>query len=487
MRADRRVRPLAACALAALLVGCSLEPPRPGDGAAEGGVALGSAEPQIAADAPALFMVRLSDGVATAARRPDAPSIPASTIKLATAIVARDALAPGHRFVTRLCALSPPDEAGVVAGGLALVGGGDPTADLDDWLTLAARARAAGLRAVDGPYLADPGVVPNLPAIAPAQPADAAYNPPISGLMAAEGAHRLEWRADGRSWFVPDLGGTRSGDRRAAAAAAKDRRQAEGEVWLPVADPALSAARLFRMMAAPLGAALPAPRRGGLAAAGGAACPVELARVESARRDAVVQSVLESSSNPAAELLGLAAARARGESPTSLRAAAAGTAQHLRARLPHVDWSGFLLPNHSGLSAEARITPRQMVALLAYAYARPLGPDPAERPLPALLTPGGWAGALAERYDHPETAVRLWAKTGTMHYGVGLAGYVLGRDEEMYAFAAYVSDFKARAAYDRLAADPPDAAEAAARAWHRAARAALDARLVEAVRRLAGS
>lgn len=466
-------RPFRLCAVlaVALLAACSLQAPRPAD--APTGAAPPPA-PEVGSDQLGLLMLRLSDGHIVAAHRADAAFIPASTAKVATAIAARDALPATHRFVTRLCAAAPPDAAGRVEGGVALVGGGDPTADLDDWLTLAMRARAAGLRLVDGPYLADPGAVPALAPIAPAQPADAAYNPPISGLMVAEGAHRVERRADGRAWFAPDLGETPPID-------------AASDDWLPVADPTHAAAALFRMLAAPLGVRLPTPARGSLHGANAAACPVELARVESEVRDAVVAAVLETSSNPAAELLGLAAAAARGEAPTGLRAAAAGTAQHLRAVLADVDWSHFLLPNHSGLSAEARATPRQMVALLSYAYARPLSRDPAERPLPALLTPGGWAGALAQRYDDPATVVRLWAKTGTMHYGVGLVGYLLGRDGEMYAFAAYASDFQRRAAYDRVAADPPEAEEAEARAWDRAARAAIDARLIEAARGLGGS
>ena len=65
-------------------------------------------------------------------------------------------------------------------------------------------------------------------------------------------------------------------------------------------------------------------------------------------------------------------------------------------------------------------------------------------------------------------------------------GLLLGRDGEMYAFAAYASDLQRRAAYDLIAADPPEAAEAAARAWDRAARAALDAGVIEAARTLGG-
>lgn len=65
---------------------------------------------------------------------PDAPVIPASTHKLLVAAVALDVLGPDYRFRTELFASGPP-VAGVIAGDVYLVGGGDPllvTADTPD-------------------------------------------------------------------------------------------------------------------------------------------------------------------------------------------------------------------------------------------------------------------------------------------------------------------------------------------------------------------
>lgn len=103
-------------------------------------------------------------------RRPDQPLIPASTIKLLTAEAAVAVLGPETRLSTELKADAAP-RAGVVAGDLQVVGGGDPIIATD---AFAARARrqpvvrtriedvaqavaAAGVRQVTGGVRADEG------------------------------------------------------------------------------------------------------------------------------------------------------------------------------------------------------------------------------------------------------------------------------------------------------------------------------------------
>eukprot|EP00752_Nemacystus_decipiens_P000102 g102.t1 len=366
LRPPPTTRPLLVAAVLALaLSACALTPPSPTAPAAP---TPSAPDPERIARESLGYLVQAvaggsAGGAAAAAHRPDDRFMPASTAKLATALAARAALPPDHHFATRLCADARPDASGWLDGDLRLVGGGDPTLGIDDLLALAEAARAAGLRRVGGRFLLDAGPQPPLPAIAAGQPSDAAYNPRLSGLMVAEGAHRLEWRADGRAWFVPDHAAERAAARRLAAL----EDAPEGERWLPVPDPTRAAGRLFRQMAVGAGLTLPEPEP---APAASPPCSAELARVESAPRDAMLAEMLATSSNPMAELVGLAAARARGETPSGLRAAAAGSAQWLRAALPEADWRGLVLPNHSGLSADARISPRQMVALLSYARKR---------------------------------------------------------------------------------------------------------------------
>ncbi len=108
------------------------------------------------------------DGIAVAAINPDLPVIPASNQKLLTAAVALELLGPDHRFVTSV--RSAPIVDGVVAGDLALIGGGDPLLTADDFPIdedrypafnttsldrLADAVVAAGVVAVDGAVIGD--------------------------------------------------------------------------------------------------------------------------------------------------------------------------------------------------------------------------------------------------------------------------------------------------------------------------------------------
>jgi D-alanyl-D-alanine carboxypeptidase/D-alanyl-D-alanine-endopeptidase (penicillin-binding protein 4) len=462
---------VALCAL--IIVGCAGS----GDGPSEQQITPADqpTPASIARDSLGGVFVDIETGAAIGARLADDGFIPASTAKLITALAARAALPADHRFVTRVCATAMPDGDGRLAGDLMLVGGGDPTLDMPDLLGLALRVKAAGVGTLGGRLMVMGGALPTLPLIAERQPSNAAYNPGISGLSVAENARRLEWRGDGRAWFVPDI------DARAEARGlASAQAMRAGEEWLPVRHAAARTGRLFAQMMRGVGITVPVEARHG--DAGPTDCPVELARHESATRDATLRAMLETSSNPMAEMMGLAAATARGEAPVDLQDAARGTARWLTRALPDVNWRGFVLPNHSGLSAAARLTPRQMTDILVYAYKQ--DGQLAATPFPALLGAGGWDKALRLRLADPATALRVWAKTGTMHYGIGLAGYLMPGDGRVYAFALYARDAARRATYDTDAADPPAWVEARAKAWDAAARLAIDQRLIDMARLL---
>lgn len=91
-----------------------------------------------------------ADGSTLFSRRARVPVTPASTLKLVVAATALEALGPKHRFETRFVASAPPAADGTLAGGLWLVGGGDPmleSADLRRGVGVLARS---GVRRIDG-------------------------------------------------------------------------------------------------------------------------------------------------------------------------------------------------------------------------------------------------------------------------------------------------------------------------------------------------
>jgi D-alanyl-D-alanine carboxypeptidase/D-alanyl-D-alanine-endopeptidase (penicillin-binding protein 4) len=74
---------------------------------------------------------------------PDRLLVPASGVKLFTTALALTRLGPDYRYVTRVFAPAPPDDAGVIRGPVTLAGGGDPN--------LSGRSLPFVERAVTGP------------------------------------------------------------------------------------------------------------------------------------------------------------------------------------------------------------------------------------------------------------------------------------------------------------------------------------------------
>ena len=429
------------------------------------------------------LMIDLESGLALAELNPDLPMIPASTAKLATAVVALDVLGPEHRYRTELLARGAV-ERGVLYGDLILRGGGDPALDVADLLELAVRLNNRGVRRVDGRFLVDDSALPHFSEIEPTQPPEAAYNPGIGALSLAFNRVRVAWRGGGRidAAALPPLHEARfeaaSPGRLPPGGVALEGADQQSVVWrvadrgrrrqvteLPVKDPGLHTGYVFRQLAAAQGISLGPPLRG----ATPAGASVVAVHDSEPLRD-LLGDMLVYSNNMMAETIGLSTAARLGDISGGLDAAGGLLLAHLVRVLPAVDWRGAVLGNHSGLDGAARLTPRQLAAILRYGWLNDA--------LPALLPGGGWSGTLVRRFDDPGEALRVWAKTGTLNYGSALAGYVFPMTERPAVFVTMVSDTDAREAYDALLPYPGPAAQRAAGAWLGSARALQDS-LVE--------
>ena len=350
------------------------------------------------------------------------PMLPASTAKLVTALAVFDTLSSDRVFITHVCRNG---------GAVALIGGGDPAFDVEDLFGLALNAKKTMAGATALTYAPVKSTGP----IQTKQPRDAAYNPNLAALMVAEGAYRGHLSEDGSGWTVPP---------------GAPVPNAVGADWYAHPDPPRQVADLFRAYAAGMGIDLPAPEPGD------GRCEQEIARHESAPVSELVGEMLWTASNPMAEMLGR---RALGQD---------NPMAWLAERHPEI--AGVALTNYSGLDSEARLTPRAMARLLAASADLTV----AGIPFPAMLTPAGWDGGLKRRMLEPPLALNVWAKTGTMHYGAGLAGYMLVPGKGMHAIAIYAFDAEARTAYDAVVMDPSAEMEIAAGEWRRRARAEID-------------
>lgn len=444
--------------------------PAPAAPTAEAGL-----DPRLSGEA-GFALADLATGTILAAAEPDRGFVPASVAKVPTALYALDRLGEGHRFATRLLATGPI-RGGTLAGDLVLQGGGDPELDTDGLLLLLRRATEAGLARVTGRFLVDGGALPHVPAIDPTQPVQVAYNPSVAGLNLNFNRVYLEWKgAAGKREIVLEARALHASPRvsriRIAAAAratpvftwearggdelwtvSEPALGREGGRWLPVRDPIAYAGDVFRALAAAAGVTLPVPEPG--RAAPGA---TELARHLGAPLPEVLRSMLKHSTNLTAEAVGLAASAAAGMPPgADLALSGAAMTDWMRG------FAGIAGPmrfaNHSGLSAETEITPRQMVTLLAAAERNAPGR------LRALMKPVAVEAAKGERPF--AGAVDAAAKTGTLNFVRSLSGYLTGPNGRPLAFAIFAGDLAARSRDLQVDDERPEGS----RAWLGRARA----------------
>ncbi|CTQ33256.1 D-alanyl-D-alanine carboxypeptidase/D-alanyl-D-alanine endopeptidase [Jannaschia rubra] len=393
---------------------------------------------------------------------PIRPLPPASVAKAVTALYALETLGADFRFTTRLVATGPI-RGGRLDGDLVLVGGGDPALDTDGLADLAAQAAAAGLREVGGRLLVDGSALPAIERIDREQPDHVSYNPAIGGVNLNFNRVHFSWQRSGAAYatamearterFRPGVSTSTMAvadrslpvytyDRQGGADAwtvARGQLGGEGSRWLPVRNPDLYAGDVLRGMLRANGIAAPAAQPGR-----GQGSTV--AQVQSATLDRIAASMLRYSTNLVAEVIGLTATARLAGRPGSLAASgdvmSQWLAQRTGTRQPDFD-------DHSGLNGTNRIAANDMVRLLTApgAMAR-------LRPLLKEITLEG----------PPRQAVQ--AKTGTLNFVSGLAGYFDARSGRSLAFATFVADTDRRAALPVSERERP----AGGQGWARTAR-----------------
>ena len=419
--------------------------------------------------------------------RPHKAFIPASLVKIATALAALEVLGPDHRFRTSV--LARPLGEGLH---LHLSGGGDPVFVQEDLSALAAGlvAKAAGRPVVRFTY--DEALLPAIPQIDPSDDGLKPYNPPVSALSVNFNRQSLRWFRDEESRALrvmlrPDLDYAGAG---VAAVRPEDGRSirvveglrtlylldpkvpSAGQRQVAVRQPALHTAALLRLYAGRRGLVLPEPERLPVPPAGF----TPLAVHESRQLLEIAQGMLEYSNNLSAELVGLATARAlRGDVP-SLAASAAIVQDWLAQRVPQINTQAetragdraLAFQNLSGLSGAARATPASMLALLRYGgeqrYATP----------PELLSEAGAERAAVQPFlsllreipwGRNDPDIQLFSKSGTMFYTRGQAGMVRGASGRELLFVLMITDFEARQRFESSPKRFTRPVQMAARGW----------------------
>ncbi len=394
------------------------------------------------------------------ARGADRGIAPASVTKAITALYALDVLGRAHRFKTRVIATGGIVD-GVVQGDLVLVGGCDPTTDTRALAALAAQVKAAGIREVRGGFRVYEGPIVSVPSIDPEQPDHVGYSPAVTGIALNFNRVHFEWRRAGSGYAVTmdaragryrpevEIARMKIVERRAPIytysgadgrddwTVANGALGREGARWLPVRRPGLYAGDVFATLARSHGIVLWPPRLLDALPAGEV-----IAEIESAPLAEVLQAMLKYSNNLIAEMVGLAATYARVGRVGSLAASAAEMNRWAVSALG-MQRPGFV--DHSGLGGLSRVTAQDMARGLSAA-----GQADLLRPLlkPVKLLDG--QGRPVN--NHP---VEAQAKTGTLNFVSGLAGYITAPNGRDLVFAVFAADEAKRATIPREARERP--------------------------------
>lgn len=408
-------------------------------------------------------VANLQTGVLLEEHTPATGLPPASVAKALTASYALDVLGPEYRFETRILVTGGIKD-GIVQGDLILAGGGDPTLDTDGLAALAASMKAAGIKSVLGKFHVWGGALAFAPEIDVAQPPHVGYSPAVSGLNLNYNRVHFEWRRNG-SGYVVNMDARSAAHRPAVRFARMDvvarslpvytyddrdgrddwtvARGALGDGgsrWLPVRKPELYAGEVFQTFARTQGISLNAPEP--LAALPEGA--EVMATQASAPLRVILRDMLKWSTNLTAEAVGMAASKARtGKVPATLKDSAAEMNAWAKDTIGAVEMA---MVDHSGLGGDSRVSALDM--MLALKTVRPL------LELKPLLKPFTMRDNQRRVIkDHP---LKVHAKTGTLNFVSGLAGFVDLPDGTELVFAIFAADVARREALPMAQRERPE-------------------------------
>jgi D-alanyl-D-alanine carboxypeptidase/D-alanyl-D-alanine-endopeptidase (penicillin-binding protein 4) len=417
----------------------------------------------------AALVVARESGEVLYTRNPDRLLIPASNLKILTAVAAFSAFGPTHRFVTTVLSDAKPDAEGNV-GALYVRGGGDPALTSEDYWRLAADLRRLGLRRIRGALVLDDSAFdgarwhPSWGAVSAR-----AYHAPVGALTVNYGAFAVtveagpvqgspvQARIDPRVAIFRLTNRARTGASRVRRSLVVDRRAGSGVEQVVVSgvepagrdpktyhrsvvDPARYAGAVLRMQLEAVGIEVEGETRIGYAPAE-AALLLEFSGHPLAE---VVRRFLKYSNNSIGEALVKSMGARESGGPGGWPQGVAAVRTQLDAL--GVRTQALVQVDGSGLSYENRATPRIFVdALRLGAGSFRFGPE-----FLAALPIAAADGTLEERAT--DSAGRARAKTGLLTRVTGLSGLAEGPEGGVVAFSVLVNGFRgsAEAAMDAV-------------------------------------
>lgn len=417
------------------------------------------------------------------------PFIPASVTKLVTAIFAIETLGPDFKFSTDIYYTGKISK-GTITGDIYIKGNGDPELSVSELALLAVKLKDEGVSAVQGNFYYDESEIKPQESMDFNMADYAPYNSGIGALNLNKNIVQVTRRNSENSnsfyyEFLPPVSFITSemNDTAPVFPFVSYRYINRKETWLlpskkilapryqlPVKHTGVYTASVFSLLCSARGIKLKQPIPGEIPGNSKKLCSITGRTLSE-----IIPDMLISSDNLTAEILGRTAAKEYSRDADRSATFPEAADSFFREKFSTVKHDGFILANASGLSTSNRLTPEQAVAVLI-AFSR-------DYSMEEILPMSGESGTMRYRLDTPETAYRVYAKTGSLSYSSALAGMFYGASGKKYLFVVFIDSKGNRAALDSKKLRDLADSEAAGK-WSKKASDSADAFISTIIRTL---
>ena len=374
----------------------------------------------------------------------------ASVAKAVTAVYGMEAIGRDYVFETELFTDGEVKN-NILEGNIYLIGGGDPSLTTDDLKKFVLSLKSKGIHSISGDFFYDDTTLPEFLSIDPSQLPEESFNPGLSGLNLNNNKILFSWRKVNEGYklslearalnskalidCITIVGKTQAKVVFEYILEKKKRIEKwyvskrvlgkKGVRWLPVRLSSVYTSTVLKnlLLQNDISVGTPKPLRkpmGNL---------VLLFRHKSKDLVHISKEMLDRSTNVTAEIIGLYAANFWGLQTPKIKSS--GTIMTNWFNFV-TETEGSIFSNHSGLSVDSRVSSSDFAKFLTRPETREV--------LPSILKPRKIYGS--ERQKIKKAGIAIIAKTGTMHFNRGLAGYITKDGVPCAVFAIFSADIE---------------------------------------------
>lgn len=400
-----------------------------------------------------LHIVDLETGKTRVSWNSDKLYIPGSTLKILTTVAGMKVLGEKFKYETKVLHTGTISN-GILKGDIYLVGTGDPFLNSSHLMSIAQSVESQGIKKITGSFYYDDTFLSSGAIIDKSGLKDQTYNSSFSALSSNFNRF-IAWKGSkGKLNPVPAIPGlviSEVSDDFDLGVRFRSLKSEGEDKWiysskekyrsiekLPVRKASLYTAQQLHMFLIRLGVDIKLPRKG--------SAPRNSKEIfchYSKNLQELSESALEYSNNLFAELILLRTAKKLTGRVMVLEDAAKAM-KNWYVNTVSRKLSSMITKNGSGLNTKNLITPKQMCDVLVYANREKFG----GRSFLSMLSASGQEGWMEKRLNGPESALRVWAKTGSLDYVSSIAGYLISNSNKKYAFSIFVNNKKIRSTLD---------------------------------------